>query len=507
VPTEHYLYDACWKVALPMSLIYALLSSSSSSSSPSATAATKTADARGVAMRRTVLGMALPFVAGSIGSVLGCVSSYLCIDLSTPAPDGRRRGGGGRRSDDIGALIAGCLSASYIGGTVNFFATANALLSRSEKDGIVGGIGGIDDVAARSAFGSVAAADLVVMALYFAFLQSMSGSTILRRLFPANVARQGGGGGGRSRTTTGGESTDGGGTRSAPLSVGSTEGGGENFHDEHGIEMISTTKERSHHWKGTTALASAMSTILALISVNIAIRLERWVTTSFPRPFNPPGTMCAFLALLGLALERIIGSVSRYCRSGRNIDYSTNDDNRRRSSSRFVTKMCDALDEIPVIAPALSDMCFYLLFAAVGSAADLPSAVAGGPSALAFASLALLVHIVTTVALSWACTRLGSFRGMPRISTTWEEVLTASNAAIGGPSTAAAFAAGLIPADNDGSDEGVERSNRRSALVIAATFWGVFGYAIATGECVYISKGFKSCRVRQSIAVDVRCNV
>jgi hypothetical protein len=93
VPTEHYLYDACWKVALPMSLIYALLSSSSSSSSspspssssPSATAATKTADARGVAMRRTVLGMALPFVAGSIGSVLGCVSSYLCIDLSTPA--------------------------------------------------------------------------------------------------------------------------------------------------------------------------------------------------------------------------------------------------------------------------------------------------------------------------------------------------------------------------------------------------------------------------------------
>ena len=75
----------------------------------------------------------------------------------------------------------------------------------------------------------------------------------------------------------------------------------------------------------------------------------------------------------------------------------------------------------------------------------------------------------------------------------WEEVLTASNAAIGGPSTAAAFAVGLIPNNNNNNDDdgkvsSVEvkdndrRSQLRSALVIGATFWGVFGYAIATGE-------------------------
>ena len=79
----------------------------------------------------------------------------------------------------------------------------------------------------------------------------------------------------------------------------------------------------------------------------------------------------------------------------------------------------------------------------------------------------------------------------------WEEVLTASNAAIGGPSTAAAFAVGLIPNNYDNNNDNgggggnvssVEvkdndrRSQLRSALVIGATFWGVFGYAIATGE-------------------------
>jgi len=69
-------------------------------------------------------------------------------------------------------------------------------------------------------------------------------------------------------------------------------------------------------------------------------------------------------------------------------------------------------------------------------------------------------------------------------SSSWEEVLTASNAAIGGPSTASAFAVGLIPSENKNDDNVTndKRSQHRSALVIGATFWGVFGYAIATSE-------------------------
>ncbi len=44
--------------------------------------------------------------------------------------------------------------------------------------------------------------------------------------------------------------------------------------------------------------------------------------------------------------------------------------------------------------PMLSDTCFYLLFASVGTAVNLSSAISGGPSALLFALLVLCVHSV-----------------------------------------------------------------------------------------------------------------
>ena len=138
----------------------------------------------------------------------------------------------------------------------------------------------------------------------------------------------------------------------------------------------------------------------------------------------------------------------------------------------------------------MSDICFYLLFASVGATADLASAVAGGPMALVFASLALMVHSITVVLATSTCMCLGAFiksklsalKTSQWPSSSWEEVLTASNAAIGGPSTAAAFAAGLVPKDGETKNgRSIDRSQYRSALVIGATVWGVFGYAIATG--------------------------
>ena len=117
--------------------------------------------------------------------------------------------------------------------------------------------------------------------------------------------------------------------------------------------------------------------------------------------------------------------------------------------------------------------------------------------ALTFAALALLVHSMTVILVTLTSMRLGKVvatfiktkLGNPNKllfhwpQSSWQEVLTASNAAIGGPSTAAAFAAGLIPSNDHKVIErsGIDKSQYRSALVIAATFWGVFGYAIATG--------------------------
>jgi uncharacterized membrane protein len=51
----------------------------------------------------------------------------------------------------------------------------------------------------------------------------------------------------------------------------------------------------------------------------------------------------------------------------------------------------------------------------------------------------------------------------------WEDVLIASNAAIGGPATAAAFCGQLA-----------ESNPRKPGLTLAATVYGVVGYATGT---------------------------
>eukprot|EP00579_Thalassiosira_antarctica_P028674 CAMPEP_0202006682 /NCGR_PEP_ID=MMETSP0905-20130828/11348_1 /ASSEMBLY_ACC=CAM_ASM_000554 /TAXON_ID=420261 /ORGANISM="Thalassiosira antarctica, Strain CCMP982" /LENGTH=368 /DNA_ID=CAMNT_0048564471 /DNA_START=140 /DNA_END=1246 /DNA_ORIENTATION=+ len=356
------------------------------------------------------------------------------------------------------ALLTGCLCASYIGGTVNFFATAKLLKDTVGGDAVMG-----------SAFGSMAAADLVVMAFYFAILSAASKSAWLHRLFPSKCGDDGN-----------------------EVEIGRDEIYSENAIDEYQSTNVEPTTKTSN-WPTFTAviLASTMS----VASVFVATGLEQKVTNSFPPPFNPPGTMCAFLAVLGLLFERLIGLILSYSK------YTP----AKASSipSSISLHIANSLQKISVISPTLSNICFYLLFAAVGSTADLSSAVAGGPMALTFAALALFVHSMTVILVTLTSMRLGKFVGIfiktklgiqnklfhwPHSS--WQEVLTASNAAIGGPSTAAAFAAGLIPSNNHKVIErsSIDKSQYRSALVIAATFWGVFGYAIATGVGVTISR-------------------
>jgi len=360
--------------------------------------------------------MTIPFILGSIGSILGCISSYHFISM----PYIR----------DISALLAGCLCASYIGGTVNFFATANVLKVS------------MNNVDLGSAFGSMAAADLVVMAVYFSMLQTVSRSNWLHKLFPSKVSR---------------DDDD---------SISKGEEDSDN----------TTSTDQPSDINRQSISSSIIASFIALSSVLIATNLEQKVTSTF----NIPGTMCAFLAILGLIYQRLIHYTiqsHQEWKPGANPLSSFN-------------KFIESLQGISKVAPTLSDVSFYLLFAAVGTAADLSSAIVGGPSALIFASLALIVHSITVVGGTWISMRLlgGKSKllnkkfGWPLSS--WEEVLTASNAAIGGPSTASAFAVGLIPSKKNNNDNVTndKRSQYRSALVLGATFWGVFGYAIATSE-------------------------
>jgi hypothetical protein len=61
---------------------------------------------------------------------------------------------------------------------------------------------------------------------------------------------------------------------------------------------------------------------------------------------------------------------------------------------------------------------------------------------------------------------------------TLEDILVASNAAIGGPATAASFA-GSFTHISDAF---------RNALIISGTFYGVFGYAIGTSIGVSLTR-------------------
>lgn len=104
----------------------------------------------------------------------------------------------------------------------------------------------------------------------------------------------------------------------------------------------------------------------------------------------------------------------------------------------------------------LADVCLHLFYAALGASASPSRVATAGPTALFLATLTLVIHVlvISLVLIS----KQSSLR--PTLS----EILLGSNACIGGPSTAAAFALALDRPD----------------LVLPAVVWGTVGYATAT---------------------------
>ncbi len=119
-------------------------------------------------------------------------------------------------------------------------------------------------------------------------------------------------------------------------------------------------------------------------------------------------------------------------------------------------------DALAARAPSLSAFLFALFFAAIGAGASLPHLLLSGPCVLLLMGLALLCHLAATALALRLHNQVAARAGVGGIGV--DEMVVASNAAIGGPATAAAMAAAI----------------GRPDLVLAATAMGTLGYSLAT---------------------------
>lgn len=349
LPPTHALYDLCWSLFLPASLALMLVSTDSHRS---------TSGANNNMQSLQLVGTC--FLMGSIGSILGCLSSFSIFQKQMASA----------------AVAAGCLCASYIGGSVNFFATSR----------IVGGD--------ASLMSSMAAADLLVMAVYFVGLTACGRGNGLKKLFA----------------------------------------GDESCTDNDAVvdhcEMKSQIEvQPAQQQLSRTATATALVTILALSIVQISNYVEAKMSAYIP------GTACGIICAVTFLIKRPLSKFGQW-------------------------------KGMQQAAKPLSSWAFQLLFASIGISANLGQALVSGPTCLYFSLWALLVHsiVIFCASLVLRKTCLSALR--------LEHVLVASNAAIGGPATAAAFCGQL----------GI------ASLTIAATMWGVIGYAVGTGIGVSLTR-------------------
>lgn len=352
VPHSPFLEDIAWSTFLPGSLALLLLSMKKRANA---------ADTSEQSIGEAVTRVGVPFVIASIASVAGCFLSFLLTSMP----------------NESAAIATSCLAASFVGGSVNFLATAKQI-GKNE-----------------SLIGSMATADLVVTAIFFAILSASWQSKRLRKVYHMKTDE-------REKTL------------GSPITERSTTK--ERFIDTQ--EEVRTSLWQNRIPSGVAA--SSLAWVIVRVSAQFESSINRWV----------PGTACAFITILA-PLTRKLCQRYKWWSSIRNV------------------------------SGPLSEFYFLLLFASMGMSADLQAALSTGPACLAISFGALVVHLLGTFLGT-----LGANRWMSQ-KMRLEEVLVASNAAIGGPATAAAFAGRL----------GIQQQR---SLTYAATVWGVVGYAIGT---------------------------
>mmetsp|Transcript_24517 Transcript_24517/g.24783 ORF Transcript_24517/g.24783 Transcript_24517/m.24783 type:complete len:571 (+) Transcript_24517:89-1801(+) len=426
IPNKHPLYDLCFTLFLPSSLTLLLLAympptakyidaNDHSNATTSATdgdidsrgksniLATNTHNSISTCIRR----IAMPFLITSLASLLGCWLSYRCAlvfrwfqfpAIGVSSTSARASAVGKIKAKELARITTGCMSASYVGGSVNFMSTARL-------------IGAPADL-----LGSLVTADLFTMAIYFSFLSSSLDWEWLVSKFSFSTMTM------TATTTTTKEIK-----KEEEFLKSSENKPNLRFTKKNTSSSSSPTSELNH-----LCLASIPLLLTTFLIVQMANRVEDIVGRFVP------GTTCALIAIVTPILNSFVQDKTFW-----------------RPFSR--------------VATLWSDFFFFSFFASIGVAANLSSTLSMGPTCLLFSTIALMVHVVGTVfgCLFWKrCMVMLGHGGTLDL----EDVWIASNAAIGGPATAAAFCGRMKKRDPD----------KLRGRTISATVWGVVGYAIGT---------------------------
>lgn len=282
----------------------------------------------------------LAFVIGAVGTVLGVLLAYSLVPLG-----------------DHDWQLAAVFSATYIGGSMNYVATARAV--------------GLQDSGLLTAG---IAADNLMMMFYFLVLFSLPSMYRLRSRFHERP-------------------------------------------DKHRLATEVILKKESHTGERINLPGIATAIGMSLLVCTVAFEMEKIL--------RYPGSAILMITLAGI----VIASVFR----------------------PFMKRLDGAMET--------GTLLMQIFFATLGASANITAVIQAGPVLLLFAAIILTVHLIF-ILLAGKYARLS----LP-------EIVIASNANMGGPTTAMAMAA----------------ARRWHALIVPAVLCGTLGYA--TGNFIGIGIG------------------